>query len=124
MIDPIVTVIFLLFGFGVKHFICDFLLQFNYMVQEKGRYGAIGGIHHSALHGFFTFVVLLPYAPIIAIHAAFVDFILHYHIDWGKQQLSKGLTPADRKFWIWLGLDQALHYTTYVGFILWWYLTR
>jgi hypothetical protein len=31
--------------------------------------------------------------------------------------LNKGLTPADRQFWIWLGLDQALHYLTYVGII-------
>jgi hypothetical protein len=124
MIDPIITVIILLVGFGIKHFICDFLLQFDYMIREKGRYCAVGGLHHSALHGFFTFVVLVPYAPTIALHAAFVDFVVHYHIDWSKQQLNKGLTPADRKFWIWLGLDQALHYLTYVGFILLWYLSR
>lgn len=124
MNDPIITVIFLLIGFGVKHFICDFLLQFNYMVKEKGIYGAYGGLHHAGLHGFFTFVVLLPYAPGIALQAAFVDFVLHYHIDWTKQKLNKGLTPADRKFWIWLGLDQALHYLTYIGFILWWYLAK
>ena len=48
--------------------------------------------------------------------AAF-DGLAHYHIDYIKQKLNYGLTPNDRKFWIWLGADQALHYLTYVGII-------
>ena len=45
------------------------------------------------------------------------DFIAHYHIDWVKQQLNRGLTTADRMWWVWLGADQAAHYLTYVGII-------
>ena len=114
-----VTVIILLALFGIKHFIADFLMQYDYMLREKGIYGATGGVHHALVHASWTFLILVPF-----IHSAdqllilpLVDFVLHYHIDWAKQQLNRGLTPADRQFWGWLGADQALHYLTYVGII-------
>ena len=114
-----VTVFILLALFGIKHFIADFLMQFDYMLREKGIYGAQGGVHHSLVHASWTFLILVFFChdanTIIAL--SFADFVLHYHIDYFKQHLNKGLTPADRKFWIWLGLDQALHYLTYVGII-------
>jgi hypothetical protein len=55
----------------------------------------------------------------MAVFPALFDSLAHYHIDWSKQQLNKGLTPVDRKFWIWFGLDQCLHYLTYVAIIGW-----
>lgn len=113
------TVLILLALFGIKHFIADFLLQFDYMVREKGIYGAEGGIHHSALHAVFTFLILVFFMQnahdIIVLSLA--DGIIHYHIDWVKQQLNKGLSTANRMFWVWLGADQALHYLTYIGII-------
>jgi hypothetical protein len=114
-----VTVFILLALFGIKHFIADFLMQYPYMLQEKGIYGATGGVHHALIHASFTSLILVFFCfdanTIIAL--SFADFVLHYHIDYFKQYLNKGLTPADRKFWVWLGLDQALHYLTYVGII-------
>jgi hypothetical protein len=113
------TVFILLALFGIKHFIADFLMQFDYMLREKGIYGATGGVHHAMVHACFTFLILVFFCRdadlIIALSLA--DFVLHYHIDYFKQHLNRGLTPADQKFWIWLGLDQALHYLTYVGII-------
>ena len=113
------TVFILLALFGIKHFIADFLMQYDYMLREKSIYGATGGLHHAIVHASFTFLILVFFCSnandIIAL--SFADFVLHYHIDYFKQRLNKGLTTADRKFWIWLGLDQALHYLTYVGII-------
>ena len=113
------TVFSLLVLFGIKHFIADFLMQFDYMLRDKGRYLAEGGIHHALTHASWTFLILVPFIPhandLIAL--SLVDFVLHYHIDYFKQQLNKGLTAADRQFWVWMGLDQALHYLTYVGII-------
>ena len=113
------TVFILLALFGIKHFICDFLMQYDYMLTEKGIYGATGGLHHAIVHASFTFLILVFFCDnantIIVL--AFLDFVLHYHIDYFKQQLNKGLTPSDRNFWIWLGLDQALHYLTYIAII-------
>jgi hypothetical protein len=109
-------VILLLALFGIKHFICDFVLQFDYMVKQKGTYCAPGGVHHAWLHGAFTFLVLCWFYP-LALWMGAIDFIAHYHIDWAKQQLNKGLTTADRMFWVWFGADQALHYLTYIAII-------
>lgn len=117
------TVILLLALFGIKHFICDFLLQYPYMLAQKGTYGAVGGIAHAITHAIGTLIVLIIALPwnfnvhVIALVLALFDGVVHYHIDWLKQQLNKGLTVADRMFWVWFGADQGLHYLTYIAII-------
>ena len=113
------TVFVLLALFGIKHFVADYLMQFPYMLNEKGIYGATGGVHHALVHASWTFLILVFFCnnADVIIALAFADFVLHYHIDWLKQQLNRGLTPADRMFWVWMGLDQDLHYLTYIGII-------
>jgi hypothetical protein len=113
------TVFILLALFGIKHFIADFVLQFPYMTREKGIYLAEGGIHHAWVHSVLTFVILLFFCHSVhdMVTLSAIDFLLHYHIDWAKQKLNKTNTPQDRVFWLWLGLDQAMHYLTYVGII-------
>ena len=109
------AVIILLALFGIKHFIADFILQFDYMLGQKGTYGAEGGRDHAGIHGALTTLLLLPFInPMSALIFGLLDMILHYHIDWAKTNLSRGLTPADKKFWLWLGADQCLHYLTYI----------
>jgi hypothetical protein len=109
--------------FGIKHFIADFLLQDSSMLKDKGVYGAKGGLDHAMMHGVGTFLLLVPFFVFlpdlrpVTVLMGLVDAVIHYHIDWAKYQLSAGLTPADRKFWVWFGLDQALHYLTYIGII-------
>lgn len=99
----------------LKHFVVDFITQTETMVKEKGIYGAWGGIVHSSQHALLTGWIILIFAPELAIILAFADGIIHYHIDWAKMQIGKGLTPADKNFWVYLGLDQLLHYITYLG---------
>ena len=112
-------IILLLALFGIKHFVCDFVLQFPYMLAQKGTYGAEGGIHHATIHSIWTWFILLPFLGTFAVFPALFDAALHYHIDWAKQQLNKALTPADRMFWVWFGADQGLHYLTYIAIIGW-----
>jgi hypothetical protein len=75
------------------------------------------------MHGVGTFLLLAPFFVFlpdlrpVTVLMGLVDAVIHYHIDWAKYQLSSGLTTADRKFWVWFGLDQALHYLTYIGII-------
>lgn len=104
----------------VKHFICDFVLQTNKMIFEKGTYGAKGGIQHALEHTIGTAVVLsfFFYSVWAVIVIALVDGVLHYHIDWTKQNFGGHYDPRDKGFWIWLGADQMCHYLTYV-FIVW-----
>jgi hypothetical protein len=117
------TVILLLALFGIKHFVCDFLLQYPHMLAQKGIYGARGGIEHAAIHALGTVIVLclaLPWNPathLAAIILGLFDGIVHYHVDWLKQRLNRGLTTADRMFWVWFGADQGLHYLTYIAII-------
>lgn len=110
-------VILLLVLLQVKHFIADFYLQFPYMIEEKGTYWAEGGRHHALVHTAGTFLTLawvMPESIDMAVYLAFLDGVIHYHIDWAKMNLSRGLTPADSAFWHWLGFDQALHQLTYL----------
>jgi hypothetical protein len=116
MIDTVILILILLL---LKHFICDFVLQFPYMLEEKGTYGAAGGIHHAAFHALGTALSLMLLGVMDAIFLALIDFILHYHIDWVKVKLSKGLTSSDRKFWFWFGIDQLLHQLSYLFIIIW-----
>jgi hypothetical protein len=116
-------VIELLFLFGIKHFFADFVWQTPWMLSQKGTYGASGGLAHAGMHSLGTFVVLVAVFPwgvwshAAAAMLAVLDGVVHYHIDWAKTNLSRGLTPADQKFWCWFGLDQTLHYLTYVAII-------
>lgn len=101
-----------------KHFVVDYVLQYPYMIEQKGTYGAMGGIDHSALHGVGTFLIMLGFVnPFLAMVAAGIDFVTHYHIDYFKQNVTSHYTTNDRMFWIGLGLDQALHYITYAVII-------
>lgn len=119
MADVLTMIFVMLALFGIKHFICDFWLQFPYMLNEKGIYGAEGGRHHALMHTAGTFLVLALCIPSIewAVVFAFVDGFVHYHIDWLKTNIAQGLKPDQNKFWFWLGLDQTLHYLTYVAII-------
>ena len=113
------TVFILLVLFGIKHFIADFVMQYDYMLREKGIYAAEGGIHHAMIHAAWTFLILVFFCHSAndVIMLALADGFIHYHVDWAKQQLNRGLTTADRMFWVWMGADQALHYLTYIGII-------
>ena len=105
----------------VKHFIVDFPLQTKYQWSNKGTYGHLGGILHSGLHGIGTYLCLFWYAPVAAVYLAFADMVIHYHVDWAKMKLNAkmGWGPnTHEEFWWLLGLDQLLHYLTYVV-ILW-----
>lgn len=104
----------------VKHFICDFVLQTNKMIYDKGTYGAVSGIYHAMEHAIGTAVVLcfFFYSIWAAIALALVDGFLHYHIDWVKQNYGGHHTPRDKQFWVWLGADQMCHYLTYVFIVL------
>lgn len=106
-------------AFILKHFICDFPLQFPYHYKNKGTYGHLGGISHAAIHGFGTLLVCAIFG--LPLWFAAIDALVHYHIDWAKMRLNHhyGWRPDNsEKFWWLLGLDQMLHYLTYAAFIM------
>jgi hypothetical protein len=107
----------------VKHAIADFILQTDQIFRQKGSYGAPGGLWHALIHILLTAPVFLLFpggGPGLAAMLLAGEFVVHYHIDWTKEQILRreGWTPKDKYFWWALGIDQLLHALTYVA-ILW-----
>lgn len=113
------SLLILLMLFQAKHFICDGPLQTSAMVRDKGYYGRWLGLRHAATHGAGTLVVFLigSIAPAWALGLAFVDFAIHYHVDFSKEQIVRraGWTTANPQFWWSLSADQMLHQLTYIA---------
>ncbi|HEY6633843.1 MAG TPA: DUF3307 domain-containing protein [Rhizobiaceae bacterium] len=105
----------------IKHFVCDFVLQTPWQIAQKGIYGAPGGIVHSGIHVAGTLVALLavmaPPATILVVLIA--EFVIHYHIDWGKEQCVRRLGwKVGARFWNAIGFDQLLHGLTYLAIVV------
>jgi len=73
-----------------KHAVAHFYLQSTYQYVNKGHYGHPGGMLHSAIHVALTPLVYLVSAPslLLALGIAASEFLLHYHIDWLKEQIT------------------------------------
>lgn len=127
MTDPIHIALIAVLILLIKHLVFDFFLQTAYQYKNKGIYGHPGGILHAGLHAFGTSFLFLYVYPGAALAAQILvsEFIVHYHIDWTKEQVVKRmrLTTEDAAFWWALGVDQFLHGATYIV-IAWIALSR
>jgi hypothetical protein len=106
----------------LKHAVADFYLQTAYQYLNKGNYGHPGGLLHAGTHIALTplvYFVLVPGSLLVAGAIATGEFLLHYHIDWLKEQVTQrnGWTAQDRGFWYALGTDQFLHGLTYLAIV-------
>jgi hypothetical protein len=115
MFDSIFILLALLF---IKHWYIDFVNQSMEEVNGKGTYGNAHGIMHSIKHGLGTWFVFWVFTREIeySLILGFIDFVLHYHIDWAKININKkyNYTTENPKFWAWLGADQLAHSLTYL----------
>lgn len=105
-----------------KHMIADFVLQTGYQWRNKGIYGHPGGLVHAGLHAILTplvFLVLPPHVPAIAAGIMGGEFLIHYHLDWLKEQFvkSQNVDPTSDVFWRAIGLDQLAHGLTYLAIV-------
>jgi hypothetical protein len=119
MFNSIYVLLALLF---IKHWYIDFVNQTNEEVQGKGTYGNAYGLMHSIKHGLATFAIFFAftYEFEYSIIIGFIDFVLHYHIDWAKMNINRrwNYTIDMPQFWAWLGADQLAHSLTYL-FLVW-----
>lgn len=117
------TVLLVLALLQTKHLLVDWVWQPPYEHQNKGTYGHWGGIRHALKNAIGTGLCLaLLVDSAFAFWLAFLDFVIHYHIDWCKVNLNRGfqLCPTRHpQFWWLTGLDQYLHQVTYLGLV--WY---
>lgn len=102
----------------VKHVICDGPLQTLAMVKAKSHYGRSLGLLHALIHATGSFVVLAGFgiSVLLALKLAVLDGVLHYHVDYIKENLVKIMhwSVKEGPFWWALTTDQALHHLTYV----------
>jgi len=116
--DPAQVALIAVFIMLLKHLVCDYFLQTQYQLANKGTYGHPGGIIHSGIHILGTAFLFLYLTPTIPLGAEILigEFIVHYHIDWAKEQIVRrmNLTTETTGFWWALGIDQFLHGATYV----------
>ena len=121
----------------VKHFVCDFpiRIQTAWMFTHKGIYGHPAGIVHAAIHAVASVPVFIWGAaglswykwhgltPLQMVGVLMIfEFLVHYHMDWFKMWYGKrkGWTPATPQFWTFLGIDQLVHYLTYIAMVAVW----
>jgi len=103
--------------FITKHLIVDFFWQSGYEVANKGTYGHFGGILHTGKHVIVSaFFLMFLVSPLTLFLLCAFEFVVHYHMDWFKMWWGKRkkFTPNDAKFWHWMGIDQYIHYFTYL----------
>lgn len=111
------TALWIMTGLLVKHFLCDFPFQTKQMLEEKGSYLQIGGVHHAFAHGLGTMIVFMMFGFYeVAGTLAVLDILFHYHIDYFKMRINKwaDLKSDNQMFWNALGADQLAHGLTYV----------
>ncbi len=118
----VLTLITLYAAFRVKHFVCDFLLQTDWMAMNKGRPGREGYkalVSHTVLHGAGTLLITLAFAPGLW-WLGLVDFAVHSVVDRTKGLLTynKGWKYTDRWFWWSFGLDQEAHNFTHLAYVI------
>ncbi len=118
-VDDLSTALIAVFAIlQLKHFVFDYLVQTPYQFRNKGTYGHPGGFLHAGLQALGTIAAFIAITPTLIVGIAIVvgEFIVHYHIDWTKEQWlrSRGYTPNDGAYWRIYGLDQLAHQATYI----------
>ena len=113
----------ILYGLFVKHAIADLAMQsLRKTPGDKSDLKSPKGYIHAADHAGLTFIVIfqLTNDVVISISIALLDYILHFTIDYFKTKLIKKCkwTPSDNSYWITQAIDQILHYTCYLSYIL------
>jgi Protein of unknown function (DUF3307) len=117
--SDLIPVFALIAALQAKHFVADGPLQTHAMVLAKSFYGKRDGIIHSAIHALGTMIVfgLFQFPVRTVLVLALVDFFVHYHVDYSKENIVKkaGWTVKDGPFWWALSADQMLHQFTYLA---------
>lgn len=113
----------ILYGLFVKHAIADLAMQsFRKTPGDKSDLKSPKGYIHAADHAGLTFVVLALFTNdvVVSISIALLDFVLHFIIDHFKTKIIRKYkwTTSHNAYWITQTVDQILHYTCYLSYIL------
>lgn len=104
----------------VKHFLCDYPLQNQYMLRKANEKDwAIPLFAHSLVHSIGTFIIFLYFGIGIALLFSVIDLVLHFIVDRIKASPNIGnrWTIDKPQFWWALGLDQMAHHIINILFV-------
>ena len=117
----------------IKHWLADFPLQTEYMLNKSAKEGwAIPLLDHALVHGFMSTVIFMLFSTWwFGLLIGILDTMLHFIIDRLKGSptikemyepwlLRTFKTDSNKIFWVTLGLDQALHYLSYILYLYIW----
>lgn len=116
-----ITLLWILAGLQLKHFLGDYTLQWPAMIRDKCHLNRAGGYIHSGIHIFGTLLVLaaagIGWAIIWKILV--LEFVIHFFTDFAKARYSAAnLHKIDSaSFWVAHGFDQLIHQLTYLAII-------
>lgn len=118
--DSLQLAILLLVLLQLKHFICDYPLQTQFMLGKAGATNWFEPLlAHSAVHALGTFLVFIYFSLPLAILFAIVDLVLHFIVDRIKASPTMGgrWNPSQPYFWWALGFDQMAHHVINIVFV-------
>lgn len=122
--DQTTAILLLFVALQIKHLVADFFLQNAKMIMGRERYWHMGRAQHAGVHALLSIVsfALFGTSPMLIFWIVLVEYVVHFHIDWGKARYSvaKKLTPDQPKYWYAMGTDQALHQLTYIAMVWAW----
>jgi hypothetical protein len=113
-----------LFLLAAKHFVADLYLQAIYIKPSlKYVYFNFKSHWHYLHHAGLTAVIfLICFGWLWAVLCFVVDYITHWHIDWGKTCTARSLgwteIESRRGYWMLQTVDQILHFVVYFGMVL------
>lgn len=118
----------LLVIFQIKHFVCDYPLQGQYMLGKMKATGwKLPLAAHAGVHAIATFTVAYLFLDlaywldnlVFATVLALADFIIHFTVDRLKASPNLGgrFKPTQPYFWWALGADQMAHHLTHYAII-------
>ena len=124
----ILEIFTLLVLFQLKHFICDYPLQTQYMLGKMQATGWIQPLAaHAGVHAIATFLIAYVVLDLVywldnlffATLFAILDFVIHFTVDRIKASPNLGgrFNPTQPYFWWALGADQMAHHLTHYLFI-------
>ena len=105
----------LLVIYQVKHFLCDYPLQTQWMLEKAKETGWVMPMFaHALVHSLSTMMIVAVF-NINLWWLAVVDFVIHFTMDRTKASPSMlNRFGLDNKFFWWsLGFDQMVHHLTH-----------
>ena len=105
--------------YQIKHFLCDYPLQTQYMLKKGADRGWINPlVLHCVVHGLgtlFILVIISVFHPItvsVFVNLVLLDFTSHFVIDRIKATYKSSVDKPS--FWYALGLDQMCHHLIHI----------